>query len=117
MRLSDFNFDLPPDSIAQHPLEQRDEARMMILRPSSQSWDDAMFRSLPDLLTGNELVVVNDARVIAARLFGRREGVRAEKAGRNRRAARQFLSAPIEVLLTKQIAPDEWEALVRPPRK
>ena len=89
----------------------------MILSRSSQSWEDSTFRSLPDLLAGNELIVVNNARVIPARLFGRREGVRAEKPGRDQRTAREFLSAPIEILLTKQVALDEWEALVRPGRK
>jgi S-adenosylmethionine:tRNA ribosyltransferase-isomerase len=63
------------------------------------------------------LIVVNNARVIPARLFGRRAGVRSEKPGRNRRTAREFLSSPIEILLTREIAPNEWEALVRPGRK
>ena len=61
--------------------------------------------------------MVNNARVIPARLFGRRVGVRAEKPGRNRRTLREFLSSEIEVLLTRQISPQEWEALVRPGRK
>ncbi len=123
MRLSDFNFHLSQDRIAQHPLERRDESRMLILDrgrrdPGVQpSWEDSAFRALPDLLAGNELIVVNNARVIPARLLGRREGVRSEKAGRNRRTAREFLSSPIEILLTKQVAPGEWEALVRPGRK
>jgi len=117
MRLSDFNFDLPTDRIAQRPPQRRDESRMMILSRASKSWEDAKFEALPDLLIGNELIVVNNARVIPARLFGRREGVRSERPGRNRRVAREFLSAPIEILLTKQVAPDEWEALVRPGRK
>jgi len=55
--------------------------------------------------------------VIPARLLGRREGLRSEKGGRNRRSAHEFLSSQIEVLLTKRVAPDEWEALVRPGRK
>jgi S-adenosylmethionine:tRNA ribosyltransferase-isomerase len=134
MRLSDFSFDLPADRIAQRPLQRRDESRMMILSRSTQcsgpsfgargnqikptpAWEDSAFQELPDLLTGNELIVVNNARVIPARLFGRREGIRAEKPGRNRRAAREFLSAPIEILLTKRLSTDEWEALVRPGRK
>jgi S-adenosylmethionine:tRNA ribosyltransferase-isomerase len=63
------------------------------------------------------LIVVNNARVIPARLFGRREGIRSEEPGRNRHTVREFLSSEIEVLLTRQVAPDEWEALVRPGRK
>src|SRR6202166_1011514 len=117
MLLSDFQFDLPPDLIAQQPLTQRDASRMLILDREKLAWEDSAFRSLPDLLRGDELIVVNNARVIPARLFGRREGVRSEKPGRNRRTVRECLSSEIEVLLTRQVAPEEWEALVRPGRK
>jgi S-adenosylmethionine:tRNA ribosyltransferase-isomerase len=117
MLLSDFQFDLPQELIAQQPLSQRDASRLLILDRKKLTWEDSAFRSLPDLLRGDELIVVNNARVIPARLFGRREGVRSEKPGRNRRTVREFLSSEIEVLLTRQIAPGEWEALVRPGRK
>jgi S-adenosylmethionine:tRNA ribosyltransferase-isomerase len=117
MRLSDFQFELPPHLIAQQPLPQRDASRMLILDREKLTWEDSTFRALPDLLRGDELIVVNNARVIPARLFGRREGVRSEKPGHNRRTVREFLSSPIEVLLTREIAPQEWEALVRPGRK
>jgi S-adenosylmethionine:tRNA ribosyltransferase-isomerase len=117
MRLSDFHFDLPQNLIAQHPLAERDASRMLILDRQRQAWQDSMFRAFPDLLGGDELIVVNNARVIPARLFGRRIGVRSEKPGRGRRTAREFLSSPIEVLLSRQVAPQEWEALVRPGRK
>jgi len=117
MLLSDYQFDLPPDLIAQQPLLGRDASRMLILDPNAQCWEDSEFRALPDLLRGDELIVVNNARVIPARLFGRREGLRSEKPGHNRRTVREFLSSPIEVLLTRQVAHDEWEALVRPGRK
>src|SRR3984957_7673990 len=117
MQLSDFQFELPEDLIAQAPLPERDASRMLILNREKWSWEDSTFRSFPDLLRGDELLVVNNARVIPARLLGRREGVRSEEPGRNRRTAREFLSSPIEVLLTRQVAPGEWEALVRPGRK
>jgi S-adenosylmethionine:tRNA ribosyltransferase-isomerase len=117
MRLSDFQFELPQDLIAQAPLPERDASRMLIVERDKRAWEDSTFRLLPDLLHGNELIVVNNARVIPARLFGRREGIRSEKPGANRRAASEFLSAPIEVLLTRQISSQEWEALVRPGRK
>jgi len=117
MRLSDFHFDLPLDLIAQKPLAERDASRMLILNRNTEVWEDSAFRALPDLLRGDELIVVNNARVIPARLFGRREGVRAEKPGHNRRIMREYLSSEIEVLLTRQVAVDEWEALVRPGRK
>src|ERR1700722_9416630 len=117
MRLSDFHFDLPQELIAQKPLAERDASHMLILDRGRQSWEDSAFRALPDLLRGDELIVVNNARVIPARLFGRREGVRSEKPGHDRRTVREFLSSEIEVLLTRQVAPQEWEALVRPGRK
>jgi S-adenosylmethionine:tRNA ribosyltransferase-isomerase len=117
MLLSDFQFELPPDLIAQAPLPERDASRMLILDRGRQAWEDSAFRQLPDLLRGDELIVVNNARVIPARLFGRREGVRSETPGHSPRTLREFLSSTIEVLLTRQIAPDEWEALVRPGRK
>ncbi len=104
MRLSDFNFVLPPERIAQRPLEQRDASRMLVLNRRSHDWEDSAFQSLPGLLRGDELIVVNNARVIPARLFGRRAGVRAEKPGRNSRVAREFLSSEIEVLLTRQVS-------------
>jgi S-adenosylmethionine:tRNA ribosyltransferase-isomerase len=117
MLLSDFKFDLPLERIAQRPLDERDASRMLLLDREKQTWQDFSFSSFPDLLRGDELIVVNNARVIPARLFGRRLGVRAEPPGRNRRAKQEFLSSEIEVLLTRQISPDEWEALVRPGRK
>ena len=117
MRLAEFSYQLPPESIAQRPLAQRDASRMLILEHEKNYWDDAMFRSLPERLRGDELIVVNNARVIPARLFGRRAGVRAERPGRNPRVVREFLSSEIEVLLTRQVSPEEWEALVRPGKK
>lgn len=117
MLLSDFNFDLPHERIAQRPLAQRDASRMLLLDRARQSWEDSAFSTFPDCLRGDELIVVNNARVIPARLFGRRLGVRAEKPGKNRRTVREFLSSEIEVFLARQISPDEWEALVRPGKK
>src|ERR1700676_2895154 len=117
MLLSDFHFELPQELIAQQPLTQRDASRMLILDREELTLEDSPFRSLPDLLRGDELIVVNNARVIPARLFGRRKGVRSEKPGHNRRTVREFFSSEIEVLLTRKVAPEEWEALVRPGRK
>src|SRR6266700_3401683 len=108
MHLADFDFQLPPERIAQRPLAQRDASRMLILDRAAQTWEDSAFANFPDLLRGDELIVVNNARVIPARLLGRRVGTRAEKHGHNRRTAREFLSSEIEILLTRQISPQEW---------
>ena len=75
------------------------------------------FRDFPELLRGDELIVLNNARVLPARLFGRRAGLRSQQPGRNNPARHEFLQTKIEVLLIRQIAPDTWEALVRPGRK
>ncbi|HWZ56083.1 MAG TPA: tRNA preQ1(34) S-adenosylmethionine ribosyltransferase-isomerase QueA [Verrucomicrobiae bacterium] len=117
MLLSDFDFQLPPELIAQAPLPERDSSRMLILDRKGARWEDSVFRTLPDLLRGDELIVVNNTRVIPARLFGHRQGMGSEPPGANRRTATEFLSSQIEVLLTRQVAPGEWEALVRPGRK
>ena len=74
-----------------------------------------MFEEFPELLRGNELLVLNNARVIAARLFGRRTGVRSQKPSRATRA--EHLTGKVEVLLTRQVGTETWETLVRPGRK
>jgi len=117
MKLSDFDYDLPLERIAQRPLAERDASRLLVLERARASWEDRQFRELPALLRGDELVVVNNARVLPARLMGRRVGVGAEPLGRHSRVRREFLTSSIEVLLTRQISPDVWEGLVRPGRK
>jgi S-adenosylmethionine:tRNA ribosyltransferase-isomerase len=117
MNLSDFDYELPPGRIAQRPLAERDASRMMVVGRDSGAWQDRQFRDLPDLLRGDELIVLNNARVIPARLFGRRKGMHAQPLGQRNPARKEFLHTQIEVLLVRQIAPDRWETLVRPGRK
>jgi S-adenosylmethionine:tRNA ribosyltransferase-isomerase len=117
MDISDFDYELPPDRIAQRPLAERDASRMLLLDRKMGRWEDRRFREFPDLLRGDELVVLNNARVIPARLFGHREGIHAEPLGRHNPARHEFLRTQIEVLLVRRIQPDRWEALVRPGRK
>jgi S-adenosylmethionine:tRNA ribosyltransferase-isomerase len=119
LNLSDFDYELPAERIAKVPLPERDASRLMLLDRASRSWQDCVVRQLPDLLRGNELLVVNNARVIPARLFGRRAGVGSEAPGRSRKspARREFLQAEIEILLVRRLSEDRWEALVRPGRK
>ena len=115
MRLDELDYHLPPGRIAQRPLARRDDSRLLLLNRSSGAWEDRRFAEFPDLLGGNELLVLNNARVIPARLFGRRTGVRSQKPSRSTRA--EHLSGQVEVLLTRQVDGDTWEALVRPGRK
>jgi S-adenosylmethionine:tRNA ribosyltransferase-isomerase len=133
MLVSDFQYDLPPDRIAQEPLPDRAGSRLLHLsRPSPNrlnpnrlnndqpgSWQDRSFREFPDLLRSDDLLVLNNTRVFPARLYGHRGGQRAQPLSPNNPAARDFLRGRIEVLLTRQVAdnPNEWECLVRPGRK
>jgi S-adenosylmethionine:tRNA ribosyltransferase-isomerase len=115
MRLDELDYDLSPELIAQRPLDQRDASRLLTLGRRSRTTEDRTFSEFPDLLRGDELLVLNNARVIPARLFGRRAGVHSQAPSRASR--REHLSGNVEVLLTRQVGPDTWEALVRPGRK
>jgi S-adenosylmethionine:tRNA ribosyltransferase-isomerase len=117
MRLTEFQYGLPAELIAQRPLPERDSSRMLLLDRRLGGWEDSAFRSFADLLRGDELLVVNNARVLPARLLGRRLGIGAEAPGEHSRVRREFLRSPVEVLLTRQLEGDLWEALVRPGRK
>jgi S-adenosylmethionine:tRNA ribosyltransferase-isomerase len=117
MNLSELNFDLPQELIAQRPLEKRDDSRMLLLDRISGEWEDGQFRDFPDLLRGDELIVFNNAKVIPARLFGKRMGLHASEPGAHSAAKQEHLQAQIEVLLVRQVGSDLWETLVRPGRK
>jgi S-adenosylmethionine:tRNA ribosyltransferase-isomerase len=99
--VSDFDFELPEELIAQQPPAERSGARMLQLDRASGEWRDRWFRDFPDLLREGDVLVLNDSRVIPARLLG-------GKAGHTGR---------IEALLTQQASEWEWKALVRPGRK
>lgn len=117
MRLSEFDYVLPAASIAQKPLEDRAAARMLLLDRASREIQDGHFRELPSRLRGDELIVVNNARVIPARLFAHRAGTRSQPIGKRNPNRSEHLSSRIEVMLASRIEPDVWEALVRPGRK
>jgi S-adenosylmethionine:tRNA ribosyltransferase-isomerase len=112
MLLSDFDFLLPTEQIAQHPLASRDASRMLLLDRQSGHHADHAFAEFPNLLRGDELIVVNNARVIPARLLGRRIN-----SATNPGEATPSTGTEIEILLARQIEADTWEALVRPGRK
>ena len=117
MNLSEFEYDLPLEQIAQRPLAERDGSRMLLLDRNAGRWEDRLFREFPEVLRGDELIVLNNARVIPARLFGRRKGLHAEPLGKHNPARREFLQTQVEVLLVRRLGPDRWEARVRPGRK
>lgn len=115
MHLDELDYHLPQHQIAQRPLERREASRLLLLDRVSGEVGDRRFEELSNLLHGNELFVLNNARVIPARLFGRRSGVRAQPPSRATR--REHLTGQVEVFLTRQVDADTWEALVRPGRK
>jgi S-adenosylmethionine:tRNA ribosyltransferase-isomerase len=117
MKLNELDYNLPPERIAQRPLDERDASRMLLLDRRSGAWEDRAFREFPGLLRGDELIVVNNARVIPARLVGRRAGTHAGPRTKSGKASREFLQSPIEVFLVRRIEANVWEALVRPGRK
>jgi S-adenosylmethionine:tRNA ribosyltransferase-isomerase len=117
--VSEFNYQLPAELIAQEPLPDRSASRLLQVDLSSGSFHDRKFRDFPDLLRPDDLVVLNNTRVFPARLYGRRSGTRAQPVSSENPAVRDFLKGRVEVLLTRQVSrePNEWECLVRPGRK
>ena len=97
MYISDFDYELPPDLIAQAPLETRDASRMLVLDRREQTWSDSSFKEFTRHLRANDVVVVNNSRVIPARLTGHRE-----------------TGGHVEIFLVREIETNLWEALVRP---
>jgi S-adenosylmethionine:tRNA ribosyltransferase-isomerase len=98
MRISEFDYDLPPDLIAQTPLAQRDASRMLVLDRAREEWTDSSFSQFTQHLRPDDVVVVNNSRVIPARLIGHRE----ETGGQ------------VEIFLVRELEATVWEALVRP---
>jgi S-adenosylmethionine:tRNA ribosyltransferase-isomerase len=106
--VSDFDFSLPEELIAQEPPEERGGSRMLLLDRKTGTWKDEVFAQFAEHLRAGDVLVLNDSRVIPARLFGIRS-----------RRPDEMESAPgrLEVLLTEQIDTWEWRALVKPGRK
>ncbi|WP_263368079.1 tRNA preQ1(34) S-adenosylmethionine ribosyltransferase-isomerase QueA [Edaphobacter bradus] len=111
MRVSDFHFDLPEGLIAQEPPPVRGSSRMLVLDRQAGDYRDDFFRSLPTLLRRGDLLILNDSRVIPARLYATRAR------SRHTQASSPDPSGRIEVLLTQHLGADDWTALVRPGRK
>ncbi|MGH9355385.1 MAG: S-adenosylmethionine:tRNA ribosyltransferase-isomerase, partial [Terriglobia bacterium] len=117
MRLSDFDYNLPPERIASRPLPERDASRLIVLNRATQTFEDRQFRDLPHLLAPGDLVVFNNTRVFPARLLGHRKGVTAQPIGRNNPRAREYLTGEVELLLTRREEENVWSGLVHPGRK
>ncbi len=103
MKVADFDYELPPELIAQEPAARRDGARMLVLDRAKQTWEHRRFADLPDYLRANDLLVANDTRVIPARVFGRK--------------AKEGTGGKVEFLLLEETAPGVWDALMRSRRR
>nr|MDD6335462.1 tRNA preQ1(34) S-adenosylmethionine ribosyltransferase-isomerase QueA [bacterium] len=101
LTLSDFQYDLPPELIAQTPIEPRDHARMLVVHRDSGLLEHRHFYDLPEYLHPQDCLARNESRVIPARLY----------------ATRQATGARVEFLLLRRIGGDEWETLCRPAKK
>jgi S-adenosylmethionine:tRNA ribosyltransferase-isomerase len=115
MRLDELDYYLPREQIAQRPLERREASRLLCLNRLTGVFEDCFFSEFPNLLRGDELLVLNNARVIPARLFGRRAGVHSQPPSRATKS--KHLTGKVEIFLTRELEADTWEALVRPGRK
>ena len=100
MKVSDFNYDLPEELIAQHPYDKRDEARLMVLDRKTQTIEHKVFKDIIDYLEPGDCLVINNTKVLPARLLGKKD-----------------TGAKIEFLLLKRIEGDYWEVMVRPGNK
>lgn len=101
MKTSDFYYDLPQDQIAQTPIEPRDHSRLMVLHRENDEIEHRRFDDILDYLNEGDCLIVNDSRVIPARIYGVKEDT----------------GAKIEFLLLKQLSGDRWETLVKPGKK
>jgi S-adenosylmethionine:tRNA ribosyltransferase-isomerase len=101
MKTSDFDYSLPPELIAQTPIEPRDHSRLMVVDRHAHSLQHRRFFEIVDYLQAGDVLVFNDSRVIPARLSGKK----AESGGK------------LEILLLQRLSPNVWQSLVRPARR
>ncbi len=101
MKLSNFDYDLPPQLIAQHPSRQRDRSRLLVLNRREEGVEHRIFSQLPSYLSAGDLLVLNQTKVIPARLKGVKVGT----------------GGKVEIFLLNQVRGDEWRVLVRPGKR
>lgn len=101
MKVTDYYFDLPQEQIAQDPLEDRSSSRLLVLDKETGEYSHHIFREITEFLKPGDCLVLNNTKVIPARLFGEKEGTQAK----------------IEILLLKRKENDVWETLVKPGKK
>ena len=97
---TDYDYDLPEELIAQTPLKDRSSSRLMVLDKKTKTWEHKNFKDIVDYLDSNDVLVLNDTKVIPARLIGTRD-----------------TGGVTEVLLLKDLGDNVWQTLARPQRK
>lgn len=97
MKVSEFNYELPKELIAQHPYEKRDEARLMVLDRKSKTIEHKVFKDVIDYLEPGDCLVINNTKVLPARLYGEKD-----------------TGAKVEFLLLNRLEEDYWEVMVKP---
>lgn len=100
MKLEDFNYYLPEEKIAQKPSEVRDQSKLLVLSKTDGTWEDKIFSQIKEYLRAGDVLVLNETKVIPARLFGHRS-----------------TGGKVEIFLLKRIKDDIWETLVRPGKR
>ena len=101
MQVSDFYYDLPEELIAQEPILKRDESRLLVLSKKNGQTEDKIFRNIIDYFEPGDCLVLNDTKVIPARLIGEKENT----------------GGKIEFVLLKDLGEEKWETLVKPGRR
>ena len=97
----DFYYDLPPELIAQDPLEKRDDSRLLVLNKYTGEYEHRIFHDITDYLKKGDCLVLNNTKVIPARLLGVKEDT----------------GAAVEILLLKRVNDTDWETIVKPGKK
>lgn len=100
MRVEDFTYELPPELIAQTPLDKRSDSKLMVVDPQIQTLQHSVFSQLPDFLRPGDVLVLNNSKVLPARLYGVKD-----------------TGAQVEVLLTKPVTDHEWLAMAKPAKR
>src|SRR5262245_38781224 len=104
MHLSDFDYELPTELIAREPKRPRDASRMMVLDRQAETFSDSTFTELPRFLYPSDVLVLNDTRVLRARIHGTLQ----PKAGQSRQ---------VEILFAAPISPHRWEVMCKPSKR
>ena len=129
MKVSDFDYELPEELIAQHPLEKRDESRLMILDRENKKLSHKVFKDIIDYLNPGDCLVVNNTKVLPARLYGKKINTKDNVGALEKeppvsdadsplvKGADFKFGADVEFLLLKNLGEDFWEVTVRPGKK